>query len=157
MGAPGPHDFAVRVCAARLSAHPRPPHSAPRVMTIAIRPSCRRGMGGGNHHFRKNERGYFLREDLERTIGLRRRMKFDLWRTRFRSGNQECENRRKATTGNRVARRAFALHVAGTRSRMSEAICGRTLSSTPIFYIECYEVFRLGYSWAGTADDHLSY
>ena len=30
MGAPGPHDFAVREYAVRLSAHSRPPHSAPR-------------------------------------------------------------------------------------------------------------------------------
>jgi hypothetical protein len=30
IGAPGPHDFAVRECAARPTAHPRPPHSAPR-------------------------------------------------------------------------------------------------------------------------------
>ena len=30
MGAPGPHDFAVRVDAARRSAPTRPPHSAPR-------------------------------------------------------------------------------------------------------------------------------
>ena len=30
VGAPGPHDFAVRVSAARLATPPRPPHPAPR-------------------------------------------------------------------------------------------------------------------------------
>src|SRR3982074_2146659 len=29
-GASGPHDFAVRISAVRRSAHPRPPHPAPR-------------------------------------------------------------------------------------------------------------------------------
>jgi hypothetical protein len=38
MGAPGPHDFAVRVCAARQPAHPRPPHSAPRFVTTRNAP-----------------------------------------------------------------------------------------------------------------------
>jgi hypothetical protein len=40
-GAPGPHDFAVRTSAARQSAPSRPPHPASRVVTIAMRPSCR--------------------------------------------------------------------------------------------------------------------
>jgi hypothetical protein len=30
VGAPGPHDFSVRVHAARRAAHPRPPHPVPR-------------------------------------------------------------------------------------------------------------------------------
>ena len=45
IGAPGPHDFAVRVSAARQSAPSRPPHSASRFVTTAIRPSCRGRMG----------------------------------------------------------------------------------------------------------------
>ena len=52
--------------AGRQSAHPRPLHSAPRFVTIAIRPSHRRGMGEGKHDFRKNERELFLRRGLER-------------------------------------------------------------------------------------------
>jgi hypothetical protein len=39
VGASGPHDFAVRVSAARLATLPRPPHPAPTSVTIAIRPS----------------------------------------------------------------------------------------------------------------------
>ncbi len=31
VGVSGPHDFAVRAHAARLAAHPRPPHPAPNV------------------------------------------------------------------------------------------------------------------------------
>src|ERR1700751_5612223 len=66
MGAPGPHDFAVRDDAARLTAHPRPSHSAPRFVTIAIRPSCRRGTGTtyGKSEFLKS--GIFLRAGLDR-------------------------------------------------------------------------------------------
>ena len=42
MGAPGPHDFAVRKSATRQSAPSRPPHPASRAVTIAMRPSCLR-------------------------------------------------------------------------------------------------------------------
>ncbi len=45
IGAPGPHDFAVRICAARQSACLRPPHPASRFVTFATRPSCRGGTG----------------------------------------------------------------------------------------------------------------
>jgi hypothetical protein len=45
VSAPGPHDFAVRKDAARRAPNAlgtlRPPHPASRVVTIAIRPSCR--------------------------------------------------------------------------------------------------------------------
>src|SRR5580692_752299 len=44
--ASGPHDFAVHVCAVRLSAHPRPPHPVPTSVTIAKRPS--EGRDGAN-------------------------------------------------------------------------------------------------------------
>ena len=45
VGGPGPHDLTVRAGALRLLAHrARPSHPAPRVMTIAIRPSVERGM-----------------------------------------------------------------------------------------------------------------
>src|SRR6266851_7820363 len=41
IGAPGPHDFAVRIGRARQSQHLRPPHPTARFVTIASRPSCR--------------------------------------------------------------------------------------------------------------------
>jgi hypothetical protein len=37
--ASGPHDFAVRISTARPAVPTRPPHPAPRVVTIASRPS----------------------------------------------------------------------------------------------------------------------
>jgi hypothetical protein len=46
VGAPGPHDFAVRVSIARLAALSRPLHPVPRFVTIMIRPSCRDGIRG---------------------------------------------------------------------------------------------------------------
>jgi hypothetical protein len=39
IGAPGPHDFAVRKRRARQSQRPRPPHLTATFVTIAIRPS----------------------------------------------------------------------------------------------------------------------
>jgi hypothetical protein len=38
VGAPEPHDFAVRRCCVRLSQHPRPPHLTATFVTIASRP-----------------------------------------------------------------------------------------------------------------------
>src|SRR5229473_4610466 len=42
VGAPGPHDFAVRVSCARLAPLSRPSHPAPTSVTIAKRPSVGR-------------------------------------------------------------------------------------------------------------------
>jgi hypothetical protein len=39
IGAPGPHDFAVRIARARLPRAPRPPHLTATFVTIATRPS----------------------------------------------------------------------------------------------------------------------
>jgi hypothetical protein len=39
VGGSGPHDFAVRMCVARLATPTRPPHPAPHFVTIASRPS----------------------------------------------------------------------------------------------------------------------
>jgi len=47
VGASGPHDFAVRIRAARQSAHPQPPHPRPAFVTIAIAP-LRLGRDGGS-------------------------------------------------------------------------------------------------------------
>jgi hypothetical protein len=59
-GAPGPHAFAVRLCAARRTAHSRP--SPPASTSVTTRPPLNRGgMGGGNHHFTKNGRDIFSR------------------------------------------------------------------------------------------------
>ena len=65
MGAPEPHDFAVRVPAARQSAQPASAAFHSTFVTIAIRPLCRRGMGAVNHDFGKNESRIFLREGLD--------------------------------------------------------------------------------------------
>ena len=43
--ASGPHDFSVRIRCSRLWHRQRPPHPAPRFVTIASRPSCRVGTG----------------------------------------------------------------------------------------------------------------
>ncbi len=65
LGAPGPHDFAVRIDAVRLSAPTRPPHPTSRFVTIAIRPSCRGGTSLRSHQFRKNGSGIFLHAYLD--------------------------------------------------------------------------------------------
>jgi hypothetical protein len=46
IGAPGPHDFAVRARAARRSTRLTSTTSRPTFVTTAIRPSCRGGTGG---------------------------------------------------------------------------------------------------------------
>ena len=59
--APGPHDFAVRLCVARLRhirVHRIP---APRFVTIAIRPSCRGGMGATIHLILDSEKAKYFR------------------------------------------------------------------------------------------------
>jgi hypothetical protein len=38
VGVSGPHDFAVRFSVARLATHPRPPHPAPTLVTMANAP-----------------------------------------------------------------------------------------------------------------------
>jgi hypothetical protein len=50
-GAPGPHDFAVRLCVVRRPTHPRPPQSRLTFVTTAKRPSASEagcGKGGGD-------------------------------------------------------------------------------------------------------------
>jgi len=62
VGAPGPHDFAVRTSAARLAPLPRPPHPCPTSVTIAIRPSDRAGTVRTLRLIRASEKAkYFLR------------------------------------------------------------------------------------------------
>ncbi len=66
VGASGPHDFAVRISAARLTAPSRPPQPAPRFVTIAIRPLCRGGIGEayGKSEIRKSEIFFRARLDI---------------------------------------------------------------------------------------------
>jgi hypothetical protein len=64
VGAPGPHDFAVRVSAARLASLTRPPHPASTSVTIAIRPSCEGGTVRTLRLIWVSEKAkYFLRRD----------------------------------------------------------------------------------------------
>ena len=66
VGAPGPHDFVVRIRAVRLDALPRPPHPVPTSVTTAKRPSCGTGCPGQDHVFLKNGSDIFLAEGLDR-------------------------------------------------------------------------------------------
>jgi hypothetical protein len=81
IGAPGPHHFAVRQCAARQSAHPRPPPPASRVVTIAIRPLCRGGMDTSLLIFGKLQAQYFRNPILNRLTRLIPRANFQYART----------------------------------------------------------------------------
>jgi hypothetical protein len=80
---PGPHDFAVRVCAVRLRAVlsltsdlalrspcaptlPRPPHPVPTSVTIREAPLMRDGMARRNHVFLKNRSDLFFARGLDR-------------------------------------------------------------------------------------------
>jgi len=69
-GAPGPHDFAVRERAARLTAPSRPPHSAPRswrrVTPLSSAAECREL----NHNFRKYESEIFFADGLDKLKNL---------------------------------------------------------------------------------------
>src|SRR5262249_40253432 len=55
-GAPGPHAFAARIDIARLTMQSVHRIPAPRVVTIAIRPSCRGEMSAMGHTFPNNGR-----------------------------------------------------------------------------------------------------
>jgi hypothetical protein len=59
MGAPGPHDFAVRVRIVRLRYVPRPPHPATRLVTFAIRPSIGRDNASNHQILKKRKRNIF--------------------------------------------------------------------------------------------------
>jgi hypothetical protein len=83
LGAPGPHDFAVRICAARQSAQLASTAFRSTFVTIAIRPSHRCGMRKLDHEFRKYEIRLFLHAGLERSISLKRFAKFDSSRMHF--------------------------------------------------------------------------
>ncbi len=88
VGAPGPHGFAVRPAAARprkLAAPGavRPSHPAPRIVTIAMRPSHRGGTARTNHRFLKNRSEIFFARDLDKPSPLNWLAKFDSARTRL--------------------------------------------------------------------------
>jgi hypothetical protein len=64
--ASGPHDFAVRVTRCSSSAHPRPPHPAPRFVTIASRPSVGRDGFDEAGDLGKKGSGIFFAKGLDR-------------------------------------------------------------------------------------------
>src|ERR1700751_1892898 len=83
IGAPGPHDFAVPVDAARpqhLRVHRMP---ASRVVTFAIRPLAEAGCQAILLLFRKLQAEYFLTTSLTSPGSLIPLGKFRFWRTRF--------------------------------------------------------------------------
>jgi hypothetical protein len=66
IGASGPHDFAVRAGTTRQPCRPRPPHPAPRFVTIASRPFCRGGTAGAcKDDLPDGRNGIFLRGGLD--------------------------------------------------------------------------------------------
>jgi len=93
MGAPGPHDFAVRVCAARLSAHLTSTAFRSTFVTIAIRPFCRRGTTQANINFCKTEREIFLHEGLDNPNQLepKSEIRFFAHAVFAGSGSARCE------------------------------------------------------------------
>jgi hypothetical protein len=64
-GAPGPHDFAVRVGVVRLATPSRPPHPLPNVRDDRDTPLLRAGTRPVITNFGKKEREIFLREGLD--------------------------------------------------------------------------------------------
>ena len=65
MGAPGPHDFTVRIDVVRQPASMSSTAVRATFVTIAIRPLPRRGMHAANHDLRHSETRMFLREGLD--------------------------------------------------------------------------------------------
>jgi hypothetical protein len=61
--ASGPHDFAVRLQHRRRRHHQRPPHPAPRFLTIASRPSMERDVAAIEMILSKAKAEYFSQED----------------------------------------------------------------------------------------------
>jgi hypothetical protein len=81
VGTPGPHDFAVRVHAVRLSAHPRPPHPASYVRDDRETPLMWEQDGGDmDVIWREREGKYFLVTDWTGGIALIRFDNFAVWR-----------------------------------------------------------------------------
>jgi hypothetical protein len=84
VGAPEPHDFAVRNRAARQAAQPRPSLPASRSVTIGQNALCiEAGWRDTNMHFRKTKVKYFSRRDWTAESALNRFAKFDFPRTDF--------------------------------------------------------------------------
>ena len=106
LGAPGPHDFAVRVRAARHTAQPTSTAFRATFVTIAIRPLCRRGTGGVNINFRKNERRIFLREGLDAPNQLERTDEFRFFAQRSLAARAACSHAMPPADRTDFARRA---------------------------------------------------
>jgi len=65
VGAPGPHDFAVRTGAARLAPPPRPSQPASTYRDDAYAPLHEAGWLKGRHRSEKTKSGIFFAEDLD--------------------------------------------------------------------------------------------
>ncbi|WP_157450156.1 hypothetical protein [Bradyrhizobium sp. ARR65] len=65
MGAPGPHDFAVRADAARQTAPSRPPHPASTSVTTRTSLFIEAGRGQDATDLGRTQSELFLREDLD--------------------------------------------------------------------------------------------
>src|SRR4029077_755124 len=92
LGAPGPPDSDVLVRAARRTAQPTSTAFRATFVTIAIRPLCRRGTGGVNINFRKNERRIFLREGLDAPNQLERTDEFRFFAQRSLAARAACSH-----------------------------------------------------------------
>ena len=83
LGAPGPHDFAVRGGSARLAQPPRPSQPASTFVTTRTPLCTRRDARREDTAFRKREAEYFPHRDWTGGIALKRRRKFDFLRSDF--------------------------------------------------------------------------
>jgi hypothetical protein len=115
---PGPHAFAVRIRAARLTTRTASIASRLAFVTIAIRPSCRGGTGRDNHIFPKNGRKIFFARGLDK--------RRDFWNgeSDLPDGQITCmqtilSERRVRRAGTRRRRRALAMQQTLQQSRGS--------------------------------------
>jgi hypothetical protein len=84
LGAPGPHDFAVRVGVVRLATPSRPPHPLPNVRDDRDTPLLRAGTRPVITNFGKKEREIFLREGLDNPNQLETVRKNSILRASYR-------------------------------------------------------------------------
>jgi hypothetical protein len=117
VGAPGPHDFAVRFGAVRPRKNPhasptRPPQPASRLVTIAIRPSRMRRDGDRQSYF--SEKWEY--NILPQPPGRANRLASCCERSFFRAGDFfHCEASRVAPSPHRMGRRLPVGRITGAR------------------------------------------
>jgi len=83
VGVSGPHDFAVRISAARLATPSRPSHPAPNVRDDAYAPLVSARRGKESPISEKTKAKYFYAKDWTTQITLKCFMKSCFWRTQF--------------------------------------------------------------------------